>query len=56
MGFAGMSPWSLLLILAIVVVIFGTKRLTSAGKDIGSAVKSFREGLDGSNTDKEKRD
>lgn len=45
MGLGGISPWSLLLILAIVICIFGTKRLRSIGHDIGGAVKSFREGV-----------
>jgi len=45
MGFAGISPWSLILILAIVVVLFGTKRLRTVGRDIGEALKSFRQGM-----------
>jgi len=35
------SPGSLLLILVIVLVIFGTKRLRSLGTDLGGAVKGF---------------
>jgi len=38
MGFGGISPWSLLLILLIVVMIFGTKRLKNVGGDLGSAI------------------
>ena len=34
MGFGGISIWSLLLILAIVVLLFGTKKLRGAGGDI----------------------
>lgn len=45
MGFAGISPGSLLLILLIVALLFGTKRLRNMGKDLGSAVRSFRHGL-----------
>ena len=47
MGFAGLRPMSLLLILAIVIVLFGTKRIREIGQDLGAAVKSFREGLNG---------
>ena len=54
MGLAGISPWSLLLILLIVVVLFGTKKLRSIGKDMGSAVASFREGVQDSEEPKEK--
>jgi len=44
-GFGAPSPWSLLLILVIAVVIFGTKRLRNAGGDLGSAVKNFKKAL-----------
>lgn len=42
MGFGGISPWSLLLVLLIVVLIFGTKRLKNVGGDLGSAIKAFK--------------
>jgi len=44
-GLSGISPWSLLIILVIVVVIFGTKRLRNAGGDLGSAVKNFKDSM-----------
>ena len=42
----GISVASLLLILRIVVLVFGTKRLRNMGGDLGEAVKSFRKGLE----------
>jgi sec-independent protein translocase protein TatA len=42
MGFGGISIWQLLIILVIVLLLFGTKRLKSIGSDLGSAVKGFR--------------
>jgi sec-independent protein translocase protein TatA len=42
MGFGGISLWQLLIVLLIVVVIFGTKRLRSIGTDLGGALKGFR--------------
>ena len=39
---SGISPWSILLILIIVVVLFGTKKLRSIGSDLGAAMKSFK--------------
>jgi sec-independent protein translocase protein TatA len=42
MGIGGISIWQLLIILAIVVMLFGTKRLRSLGSDLGAAVKGFR--------------
>ena len=39
------NPGSLLLILAIVVVIFGTKKLRNMGGDVGGAVKEFKDAL-----------
>lgn len=49
MGLSGIGPGSLLLILLIVVVLFGTKKLRSIGGDLGSAIKGFRDGMN--NTD-----
>ncbi len=42
MGLGGISIWQLLIILAIVVLLFGTKKLRNLGSDLGSAVKSFK--------------
>lgn len=42
MGIGGISIWQLLIILLIVVMLFGTKRLRGLGSDLGSAVKGFR--------------
>ena len=42
MGIGGISIWQLLIILAIVIMLFGTKRLRTMGSDLGSAVKGFR--------------
>jgi len=39
------SPGSLLLILVIVLVIFGTKKLKNLGTDLGGAVKGFRSAM-----------
>ncbi len=38
----GISIWQLLIILAIVVMLFGTKRLRTLGSDLGAAIKGFR--------------
>jgi len=42
MGMGGVSIWQLLIILVIVLLIFGTKRLTGLGSDLGNAIKGFR--------------
>ena len=46
MGISGISLWQLLIVLLIVVLIFGTKKLKGMGNDLGSAVKSFRKAMD----------
>lgn len=46
MGLGGISIWQLLIILLIVVLVFGTKRLKSIGSDLGGAVKGFRKAMD----------
>lgn len=42
MGISGIGIWQLLIILAIVVMLFGTKRLRTLGSDLGEAIKGFR--------------
>ncbi len=42
MGIGGISIWQLLIVLLIIVVLFGTKKLRSIGGDLGGAVKGFR--------------
>jgi sec-independent protein translocase protein TatA len=39
------SIWHWLIVLVIVVLVFGTKRLTSGAKDVGNAVKEFKKGM-----------
>lgn len=45
MGFGGISIWQLLIILAIVVLIFGGKKLRSLGSDLGGAIKGFKKSM-----------
>ena len=42
MGVGGIGIWQLLIILAIVIMLFGTKRLRTLGSDMGAAIKGFR--------------
>jgi len=39
------SPWQILLVLLIVVLIFGTKKLRNLGSDLGGAIRGFKEGI-----------
>lgn len=45
MGLGGISIWQLLIVLVIVALIFGTKRLKGIGGDLGGAVKGFKKAL-----------
>ncbi len=49
----GISGWQLLILLLIVVLVFGTKRLRNIGSDLGSAVKGFRQGMEDESDDKQ---
>ncbi|GHA12980.1 Sec-independent protein translocase protein TatA [Arenicella chitinivorans] len=46
MGLGGISIWQLLIVLVIVALIFGTKKLRGVGSDLGGAVKGFKKALD----------
>ena len=41
----GISLWQLIIILLIVLLLFGTKRLRGIGGDLGNAIKSFRKAV-----------
>jgi sec-independent protein translocase protein TatA len=40
-----MSIWHWVILLVIVMLVFGTKKLTNIGKDVGGAIKGFKEGM-----------
>ncbi|MEN9680676.1 MAG: hypothetical protein RLZZ627_569 [Pseudomonadota bacterium] len=44
----GIGIWELVLLLLIVLLLFGTKRLRNVGGDLGTAIKSFRTALNAS--------
>jgi sec-independent protein translocase protein TatA len=41
----GISIWQLLIILAIVLLLFGTRRLKSIGSDLGGAIRGFKQAM-----------
>jgi sec-independent protein translocase protein TatA len=44
-----LSIWHWLIVLLVVVLIFGTKKLRNIGSDLGGAVKDFKEGMSSEN-------
>jgi sec-independent protein translocase protein TatA len=45
MGLGGISIWQLLIVLVIVILLFGTKKIRSLGGDLGSAIKNFKKSM-----------
>jgi len=41
----GFSLWHWVVVLVVVLLIFGTKRLRGAGRDLGEAIKGFKKGM-----------
>lgn len=41
----GISIWQLLIVLAIVILLFGAKRLRTLGGDLGTSIKGFRQAM-----------
>lgn len=41
----GISIWQLLIVLGIIILIFGTKKLRNVGSDLGGAVKGFKKAV-----------
>jgi sec-independent protein translocase protein TatA len=52
----GISVTKLLIILAIIIVVFGTKRLRNLGGDLGDAIKGFRSAIKDGEKDHQKED
>lgn len=52
----GISIWQLLIILAIVIMIFGTKRLRNLGGDLGGAVRGFKNAMNDNQEDAKDED
>ena len=45
MGFGGISIWQLVIVLAMIVLLFGTKKLRNIGGDLGGAIKGFKKAM-----------
>lgn len=54
--FMGLSAWHIILLTIIVLIFFGPSRLPGLGKSIGSAIRGFKEGLDGAAGGEKKED
>jgi sec-independent protein translocase protein TatA len=54
MGFD--SIWHWLILLAIVLVVFGTKKIRNLGPDLGAAIRDFKKGLSGDDEAKQKEE
>ncbi|MFP5597297.1 Sec-independent protein translocase subunit TatA [Kluyvera sp. 142486] len=52
----GISIWQLLIIVVIVVLLFGTKKLSSLGSDLGSSIKGFKKAMSDEDETKTKAD
>ena len=49
-----LGPTELIIILVIVIVLFGVGRISRIGKELGSSIRSFRDGLSGDKEEKDK--
>jgi sec-independent protein translocase protein TatA len=49
----GISIWQLLIVLAIVILLFGAKRLRTLGGDLGTSIKGFRQAMKEGETDQD---
>lgn len=54
----GISIWQLLIVLGIIILVFGTKKLRNVGTDLGGAVKGFKKAMhdEENNQDADKKD
>ncbi|MDX1811914.1 MAG: Sec-independent protein translocase subunit TatA [Gammaproteobacteria bacterium] len=52
----GISIWQLLIVLVIVLLLFGAKKLRGAGSDLGAAVKGFKDAMNDGEKNIEKKE
>ena len=52
----GISIWQLLIVLGIIILVFGTKKLRNVGGDLGGAVKGFKKAMSDEDADKKDDD
>jgi len=52
----GLGVTELLIILVIIILLFGVGRIANIGRDLGSAIRGFREGLSGDDPKKKKEE
>ncbi|MFY0676735.1 MAG: twin-arginine translocase TatA/TatE family subunit [Neptuniibacter sp.] len=45
MGLGGISVWQLVIVLAIIILVFGTKKFRNVGSDLGSAYRGFKNSI-----------
>ncbi len=55
MGIGGISIWQLLIVLVIVILLFGTKKLRNIGTDLGGAIKTFKKSMKDDGDDEEQK-
>ena len=53
---SGIGIWQLLIVLVIIILLFGTKKLRNIGSDIGGAVKGFKSAMNKSEEEKSEQD
>jgi len=51
----GISIWQLVIVLGIVILLFGTKKLRNMGGDMGSAINSFKKAMKSGEQDADKK-
>ncbi|RBP33354.1 MULTISPECIES: Sec-independent protein translocase subunit TatA [Marinobacter] len=52
----GISIWQLLIVLGIVILLFGTKKLRNIGSDLGGAIRGFKKSMNDDDTAKDEKD
>jgi sec-independent protein translocase protein TatA len=53
--FGQLGPWELLIILLIVLLLFGVGRVSKIGRELGTGIREFRQGLSGDENKEEKK-
>ena len=53
MGIGGISFWQILIILAVILILFGGKKIRTMGSDLGEGLKGFKKAIKDEDSDKD---
>lgn len=55
MGFGGLGPWEMAIVLVVILIVFGAGKLPTIGNSLGQAIKNFKKAMKGDPEEKDEK-